>query len=295
MKTQNRFRRAMGLIFFFSIAAAIIIAVTLLSIYLPPADPATQDITVPDLLGSPYQENDPRLPADLYRVTPEYRTDDSHPAGTILSQSPAPQAVRRVVAGRMPCTLHLVISAGQQSITLPDLTGYGADTAALLLQEMGLTVKRERRINDAYAAGQVMETLPAAGTVLQKDDTVVLIESVTTTRRTLTVPDVTGMTLDRARETLLRAGFVTARVVYRPDVLPADTVVAQFPLGKTTVTSATTHATLTLSDGSLQPPEQISPPEQQGNGGDDIQAPSTGEQSEVMPRLPAAPNGQSAE
>ena len=287
MKTKNRFRRAMGLILFFSVAAAIMIAVTLVSVYLPPASGSTQDVTVPDLEGTQYTENDPRLPPDLYRVTVEYRTDETHGAGTVLSQSPAPNAVRRVVVGKSPCSLHLVISAGESQISLPDLTGQGADTAARMLREWGLTVKKEQRINDAYATGQVIETHPAAGTTLHRGDTVVLVESTTKTRRTLTVPDVVGMTAAEAKQALLRAGFVVDEVVYRPDVLPADTVVAQFPLGKTLVTSANTHATLTLSDGSLQMPDEIPTPQEGTPPEDGTKAPTDGA-TEIMPHLPDA-------
>ena len=255
MKNSNRFRRVMGLILFFSVAAAIIIVVTLLSVYLPPASGNTQDITVPDLRGTQYQTDDPRLPPSLYRITVEYRTDDSQRAGIILSQSPAPNAVRRVIENKSPCTLHLIVSVGAPQISLPNLKGMSTDTAALLLRQKGLTVKREQRRSSEYAAGQVIETHPAAGTVLSRDETVVLIESTTATRRTLHVPDVLGMTAESAREALLRAGFVVGEISYRPDAMPANTVIAQFPLEKTLVTSSNTRATLTLSDGSRQPPQ----------------------------------------
>lgn len=260
MNNQRRFRRAMVLIFFFSTAASVLIAVILLSIYLPPADPQAQDITVPDLIGTVYTANDPRLPVSLYRVSVEYRTDDEQGAGTILSQSPAPNAVRRVVADKAPCALHLVVSAGKQVTTLPDMTGLRAESAALRLAEMGFAVRREKQSSAAYAVGQVIATRPAAGATLQAGDTVTLIEGATQPRRTLTVPDVVGMTAEQARQALLHAGFVVDELNYRADTLPTDTVVAQFPLGNTLVTSANTRATLTLSDGTLLDPREQSAP-----------------------------------
>lgn len=253
MKYHTRFRRVMGRILFCSVAASMLMTVILLSVYLPPAPDGMQDVIVPDLRGALYEKNDPKLPTALFRVTVEYRTDDTHSAGVILSQSPAPQAVRRVLAGKMPCALHLVISAGKSRITLPNLSGQSADTAERMLREMGLNVLRERRISNDFNTGQVIKTVPPGGAVLSRGETVVVIEGTTATRRTLTVPNVIGMNAAEAKKTLLHAGFIVDEILYRAAAQPADTVLAQLPAEETQVTSANTRVTLTLSDGSLPP------------------------------------------
>ncbi|MBQ7338038.1 MAG: PASTA domain-containing protein [Clostridia bacterium] len=290
MKTRSRYRRAMWRIAFFTFAAATLIVTALLSVYLPPIDEGAEDVTVPDLVGSTYTQDDPRLPRDLYEISVEYRTDDTAPAGTILAQSPPANATRRIVKEKNPCRLFLVVSAGIPTISLPDVKGLGAKAAALQLGELGLRVVRESRATDAYSPGQVVETRPAAGTPLHRGDTVTLFESTTKTRRTLTVPDVTGVPITEASALLRRAGMTAREIIYAPSELPRDTVISQFPLGNTLVTRANTAATLTVSDGSLQPPpEQMPHADESDNfsqaAEDELHNETEDEPPELMPRL----------
>ena len=105
MKHPSRYRRVMWRITFFSFSAALLIGVALLSMYLPPADPATIDVTVPDLVGQIYDAGQPPVEADYFSVRIEYRTDTDTPPDTILSQSPDAGSTRRVIIGKRPCCL----------------------------------------------------------------------------------------------------------------------------------------------------------------------------------------------
>jgi serine/threonine-protein kinase len=262
MHKRSKLQKILGLISFFSFSAAILVAVTLLSIYLPPSAPETQDISIPDMTGSAYLEDDPRLPREIFTVTVEYRADDTIREGVVLSQTPAPHAIRRVLPQKRRCELHLVVSAGQQTLTLPDLSGLGTDTAQRMLREMGLLPVKISRTTNAYAPGQIIETRPQAGTALHKGDTVTLVEATVRTQRTLTVPDVLGMSRAEAANALGRAGLTVGSVVYRSADQAAETVIAQFPLGNTVIVAGSRTVTLTLSDGTLQaPPQQMPEPD----------------------------------
>ncbi len=254
MKARSRYRRAAWRITFFSFAAAALLGVALLATYFPAPDASTVDVTVPALVGTPYAKEDDRLPEDLYRVTVIYQTDDTTPAGTILAQTPAPNTTRRAVRGKRPCSLQLTLSAGTPNLTLPELIGLDADAAALRLREMGLSVVQSRRQTTALSPGQVMDTTPAAGSLLHRGDTVTLTVSTTATQKTRTVPDVVGLPREVAAASLRRMGLPVKDMTYAPSELPAGTVLAQFPLGGTIVSAALSSARLTLSDGSLLPP-----------------------------------------
>jgi serine/threonine-protein kinase len=256
MKHPSRYRRVMWRITFFSFSAALLLGVALLSMYLPPADPATADLTVPDLVGQVYTADLPSLPADRFSVSVEYRTDAGVPADTVLSQTPTPGSVRRIVPGKRLCELHLVLSAGTPTLSVPNVIGLQADAAERQLRQVGLSVIR-RSVSDArYAAGQVIATTPAVGATVAHGDTVTLQISATATKRTLTVPNVVGAPRSVAIAALRRVGILAQKLEYAPSDQPRDTVIAQFPLGNTIVPADCAGATLTLSDGSLYAPDE---------------------------------------
>ena len=288
MKKSSRFRRITWRIAFFSFSAALLVAVALLSIYLPPADPATVDLTVPDLVGQLYRAELSNLPADRFSVSIEYRTDADLPPDTVLSQSPSAGSIRRVVIGKRPCELRLVLSAGTPTLTVPDVIGLQADATERQLREAGFAVTRQQVSDARYAAGQVIATTPAAGATLHPGDTITLQISTTATKRTLTVPNVVGAPRSVAIAALRRVGILTESIEYAPSDQPRDTVIAQFPLGNTIITADRKSATLTLSDGSLQKaPEDMpdaQPSDRPNAEADDEMQRETEDDAAPMPR-----------
>lgn len=128
-------------------------------------------IIVPDFQGA--QEE--TLAADpRFSVSAEYRYDDS-PAGTILSQEPAPGAARKIGEGQARCQLRVVVSMGPECVLIPDLTGQNAAVAAAELRRMGLLVQTQADpALSLFPAGKVTATNPPAGSRLQVGQTVVL-------------------------------------------------------------------------------------------------------------------------
>ena len=248
-------RRLLRRIAFFSFAAATVVIVAILARYFPSAPQTTRDVTVPDLIGQIYLPNDPRLPSDRYEVTVEYRTDTEQAAGTVLAQSPTPNAVRRTVQGKQRCPLHLTVSAGTPHLTLPELIGTDATLATLQLQALGLRVIHRQQVTDRFTLGQVLQMTPPAGSTLTPGESVTLTVSTVKTQRTLTVPQLVGAPRELALAALRRAGMRAGQITYAPSDKPRDTVISQFPLGNTLITPACAAATLTLSDGSLYAPD----------------------------------------
>lgn len=249
-------RRILRRIAFFSFAAATVALVAILALYFPAAPQTTHDVTVPDLIGQVYLPEDPRLPSALYEVTVEYRTDTAHTAGTVLAQTPSPNAVRRTVQGKQRCQLHLTLSAGVPQIVLPDLIGTDAALATLQLQTLGLHVIHRQKVTDRFTLGQVLQISPPAGSTLTPGESVTLTVSTVNTQRTLTVPQLVDAPREVALAALRRAGMSAKQITYVPSDKPRDTVISQFPLGNTLITPAHAAAALTLSDGSLYAPDE---------------------------------------
>ncbi|MFP5334666.1 MAG: Stk1 family PASTA domain-containing Ser/Thr kinase [Actinomycetes bacterium] len=89
--------------------------------------------------------------------------------------------------------------------TTPQLVGQPVAAAQEQLAAAGLRSTVSERFDDTAPAGQVVGTDPAAGDRVRKDGTVALV--VSAGPEFLTVPAVTGQTLDEARATLEEAGL----------------------------------------------------------------------------------------
>ena len=128
-------------------------------------------ITVPDFRGA----TEETIAADgRFAVTAEYRYDES-PAGTILSQEPAPGSVRKIGEDRKKCELRVVVSMGLETVALPDVVGKNAKVAAAELRNAGFSVELLTDPTAAvHASGIVTRIDPVAGSVLQVGERVTL-------------------------------------------------------------------------------------------------------------------------
>ncbi|MFI2639695.1 Stk1 family PASTA domain-containing Ser/Thr kinase [Streptomyces sp. NPDC018610] len=99
----------------------------------------------------------------------------------------------------------LVVSKGRP-VDVPDVTGEDLDQARSDLEDAGLTVKvAAARVNSEFDAGQVARQSPAADGKAAEGDTVTL--TLSKGPETVEVPDVTGDSVDDAKQTLEDAGF----------------------------------------------------------------------------------------
>jgi len=113
--------------------------------------------------------------------------------------------------------------------TIPELATMSYDRAALLLQEADLIPEREDVTDDTIAAGNVIETDPAAGTSVEKGATVTVY--VSAGRKTVLMPPIIGVDEQAARDALTAAGLTVGVInpVSDPQiaggtVMSADTV-----------------------------------------------------------------------
>jgi len=125
------------------------------------------------------------------------------PSGTVLIQVPA--AGRRVKEGR---TVHLILCKGMREQELPDLRGKSLHQAEITLRR--LDVVEGRIIQAAHASiprGVVIRTIPAAGAKVRMGDSVQVVVSGGTVLGKQKLPDLAGLTLERASQVLDSLGF----------------------------------------------------------------------------------------
>ena len=126
------------------------------------------------------------------------------PEDTVIAQDPAPGEI--VEQGTR---VDLVVSAGVDAITVPDVTEQTEEQALFTLQQAGFDLAEiviERRPHAEILEGFVIETDPPAGEVVPAGTTLTLVVSEGAVPSV--VPNVIGMDAEQARDRLEEFGFV---------------------------------------------------------------------------------------
>lgn len=185
---------------------------------------------VPDVGGFTEQDARSELGDEGFTdIVTELIFDPAVEPGKVVSQDP--------VGGQeapLSAKITLRVSQGPEERTVPDgLAGRTATEAEGILVQAEFKVIQERQNSNTVPLDTVIGTTPAAGTVLQKGDTVTLL--VSAGKEQVIVPSVVEKTEETARADLGTAGF-EVEVVEQP--LPAGDpdsgrVLAQNPAGGT--------------------------------------------------------------
>jgi serine/threonine-protein kinase len=185
-----------------------------------PAPIFASNRSVPRVLGLQEAAARERLGAARLRVGAVAR--ESHPtaaAGTVVWQEPPPG----VVAPEQT-DVTLTVSEGPRRIPVPDVAGYEAEHARLLLEAAGLRVGSTESTQAPTPRNVVVNTRPPAGAALSPGGSVTLVVSVGTA--TLRVPSLKGLSLDEARLALETAGLALgtwfSQTPSDPDVAPGE-------------------------------------------------------------------------
>jgi beta-lactam-binding protein with PASTA domain/tRNA A-37 threonylcarbamoyl transferase component Bud32 len=111
-------------------------------------------------------------------------------------------------------TVRVLVSSGDDPFDLPDVRGWNADDAQAELERLGLNVEQEDDFTDDLGEGQVIRTEPRRNREVEPGDTVTIVVNTGDEEDggSVQVPDVTGMSVDDAREELEDEGLVVGQV-----------------------------------------------------------------------------------
>lgn len=157
--------------------------------------------TVPDLGGTDRETAVSRLHEAGLQVDVSSRHDEVYSAGAVVASAPA--AGTQVRAGDR---VELTVSSGPAPVLAPDLVGRDAADARLAAQDAGLLTRIEHTRHDREVPeGQVISQAPAPGTATSRNAVVRL--TVSEGPRQVSVPDVTGLTVQEAQDRAAEAGL----------------------------------------------------------------------------------------
>jgi beta-lactam-binding protein with PASTA domain len=139
-----------------------------------------------------------------------------------------------------------VVKLPEPPVPVPNVTGLDAPTARSRLAEAGLIMRRgDTRFSASVPAGGIVDQSPSAGTMVQPGS--VIVVAVSGGSESFSMPDVTGLPLAAALETLKQKGL-TARVERVESKLASGTVASTLPSPGAEVSTADT-VTVRVSAG----------------------------------------------
>ena len=159
----------------------------------------TEQVTVTPVAGMTYEQAASTLSQD-FRVT-KREAASAKEEGTVIDQDPK----GGTKADRMS-TVTLVVSAGPNSVAVPDVLGDPLETAKKTLVAAGIDAERikvsgDKQDDTGLDAGKVARTSPKAGSSLASGSAITLYES----SGKATVPNLVGKTQAEATRALYRA------------------------------------------------------------------------------------------
>ena len=194
------------------ILIAIVAAVAYWIVTLQPASFVRDlTVTVPSVAGQTFDDAKTQLEALDLTVKESDQPDDNIPKGTVIGTDPAAgQTLQRHE------TITVIVSQGKEAVAVPDVTRMDQATATTTLQAKGFVIGQVTSATSADVPnGYVIEAdyngVSAAGgtSTAPKGATIDLIIS----NGLVTVPDLTGRTLQDAQKTFAGLGLDVSTVV----------------------------------------------------------------------------------
>jgi serine/threonine-protein kinase len=180
------------------------ILVALVALLFSLLGPKGATVDVPSVIGMDFEAAEARLSGHgLIAVDGGEDFHDTIAAGFVISQSPGAGE-----KARENTPVSLVISKGPETIEVPNVVGAREEDARKILEDLDLEVTVSREFSEEVEEGLVISQNPEATTAVSRGSTVELV--VSGGEVIVTVPNVTGITEQRAREILTERGLKTA-------------------------------------------------------------------------------------
>ncbi|HEX4188295.1 MAG TPA: Stk1 family PASTA domain-containing Ser/Thr kinase [Solirubrobacteraceae bacterium] len=209
------------------LAALLVLGAVLAVLLLSPAG----KVTVPEVTGQTEQAAGAILRRAGLTPIPSLTSSSTVPSGHVVRQSPA--AASRVAKG---ARVDIVISGGPASTALVNVEGLTSSQALARLRAAGFKPVTRPQASSTVAAGHVIDTDPAAGTIVQVGSPVTVF--VSSGPAPVHVPDVTGRSRSDAEAALTGAGLTVGTVTQSSSSTQAPgTVISQSPAGGGSVPS----------------------------------------------------------
>lgn len=244
-------------------AVLLVVVIYVLQNYFFTDNGSSHVLIVDDFVSQTYSEAmKEELEENGYTVTVEWVASSDHLANTIISQKPEKNARRTLHRGSPTCKLTLVVSSGENLITLADYTGVEYRQAKLDLEKNRISYKVEKVYSTAVDDGIVISTYPKAGTVMGNDTQITLYVSKGGNVKYVTMPNLAGLTAAQLDAKLQSINIRLGKVAYTySDSVAAGLVISQSLVSGVTVQEGITSVDIVVSLGpKIEIPVEPDPP-----------------------------------
>lgn len=156
-------------------------------------------VDVPNFVGASYDSiiNDKDF-SSVFKFTVKYSIDPEIAEGVIITQTP--EAGRSMMVVPEKIGVELTVSTGVVLTSIPDVSNKQYQEATLELQNAGFKVESVIESSDTVTEDYVISTSPAAGEQLSAGSTVYLTVSGGPSIKSVTMPNLVGLTESGAKE-----------------------------------------------------------------------------------------------
>ena len=217
---------------------------------------AVEEVIVPDITGMTKQEaTDALYQLGLGAQYGGEKESSRYAAGLIMSQTPAAGS-----SMAKNTTVTYFISKGQNTITVPELSGKTLEEAQAQLSALGLTIATDYAFDNNVTQGLIIYSNPASGTAVTSGETVTVViskgqqQTESSASEEITMPDVVGSAWSSAKSTLENQGLYVNINEEVSSTVAAGNVISQSISAGTSVSKGTA-VTLTVSLGAGDPEE----------------------------------------
>lgn len=132
-------------------------------------------------------------------VKQEIVINEVYPAGYVIKQSV--EEGEKLLQGE---SITIFVAAKEGSIILEDFSGQSFQHVGTTLETQEIIVKYKELNSAKFADGKIIRTSPGVGSIIEKGDTIVIYYSTGKLNKSVTVPNLKGMTLEEAQQALTR-------------------------------------------------------------------------------------------
>lgn len=181
----------------------------------------SETVTIPDIVGKDFIETVKyynKMNISIYRSKNAY--DETRPVGEIIAQSPEGDST-----GYQGDKVYVTVNQGEEKAVVRSVVDKKEASAIEYIEKLGLNTKVVYGESNTHAKGSVYKQDLLEGTVVPLGTTVTIFVS---TGSTVTVPDISGMSLQEARKALVSVGLVCGEITYeKNDMVEKDFVISQ--------------------------------------------------------------------
>lgn len=199
---KNKSKKFMWILLPIVLAALVFVAIIFGKKYI---NKNKQDLVlVPALTGLTETEALNKAKANnLIAVVSEYKTESNVEPGKVLEQDP--ESSKEVKKGTI---IKLVVSKGEEQVSVPNLSNMTIENAKIQLNKLGLEIGEITKENsDNFETGKIMQQHPDSGTSINKDSKVDVVISLGKKEELVEMVDLIGADISQASNKLKSIGL----------------------------------------------------------------------------------------